>query len=200
MHAWVACLWLFVSGSCQKQDLPELSPLESYFNEIAREVDLATLRLHEVRQDDLQLRIWVATGQMEETGYFLQKVDGEWSGTKLTREAGKAILKTLSPSKEAIAGPSDTWEQIGDQLLRQDILTLPDMQTLPKRSESIAVMDGQSIFVEVKTAKEYRHYHYQFNAAKQRFDFEDPIVVDAFLSAANIKNILTHSLKATADR
>jgi hypothetical protein len=163
---------------------------------VADDFGFKPLDSYKVSNEDLYIRAWYSRGhQSNPSGFFIQRLSGEWSGEFIDRTTIYPELKKLIPSGNDIYQPSDTWSQVGNQLLRMDVLLLPDVSTFKKIDTSFIVLGGEHLFVEVRSNKGYRNYYYQFMSSRKMYDFNDPFVVDAFLSAGNLKNILIYSLK-----
>jgi hypothetical protein len=166
-------------------------------DKVANSFDFKPLDSYKIRNGDLYIRAWYGKGdQSNPSGFFIQRLNGEWSGQFIDRTTIYPKLKKLIPSGNNIYQPSDTWSQVGSQLLQMDVLLLPDPGTFQRIDTSIAVLGGEYLFVEVRTNKGYRNYLYLFGSSRKVYDYSDPFVVDVFLSAGNIANILKYSVKS----
>jgi hypothetical protein len=172
--------------------------MEKHLNYYAKLVGLEPLRLEKVCGDDLSVRVWLDFHGLRR-GYLIKRLDEDWNGEAITWERDEPAIRPLKPSGVNIFGPSNTWNQIGELLLYQDLLTLPDSHTLPKINQNIAQLGGGFLMVEIKTSQGYRNYSYNLNPSKEIYDFNNPFVVEAFLSADNLKNILLHCLEVQKD-
>jgi hypothetical protein len=197
-------LLLFILLKCEKKTFSygnkfNQSLVEEY-DYYASKVGIQPLNYYNVADNNLLIRVWMVTRENELRGYFLHRIYDKWSGYTLVWEYYEPKLKTLNPKGDA------TWDQIGKQLLRNDILSLPDTFSFPRidtdelqevnKTRVYFGGSGGMIFGEVLTTKGYRTYYYSLGAGYRMFDFTDYEVVEAFSSAEGIRKILLQNLES----
>ena len=129
--------------------------------------------------DSLQLRIWFTSPWAPDTLVILKNSGSHWSGQLYTLQyvydsSGQTLSAIQTTSK--VATPKSGWKKLMDSLYTLNILTLPDMETIPGYNIGF---DGYYVGVEVATASKYRMYTY----------FEPGSFQDSVWQARNIVRI-----------
>jgi hypothetical protein len=119
-------------------------------NERARLAKLTDLRGTLLKNNDLELRVWIGFGPVALKGFVLKRRNSIWSGTYL-RSINRFVAR--NDYQKILAAPKSGWEVLWKRLENDGVLTLPGA------TES-GVQDGESYVVEIKTASSYRTYMY----------------------------------------
>lgn len=119
-------------------------------NERARLAKLTDLRSTLLKNNDLELRVWIGFGPVALKGFVLKRRNSIWSATYL-RSINRFVAR--NDYQKILAAPKSGWEALWKRLENHGVLTLPGA------SES-GVQDGESFVVEIKTASSYRTYMY----------------------------------------
>ena len=172
---------------CQKSETdiptPVLSPIESPIVAIAEtvtpdpkgtkpwayeEIDQVVaasgkrnLRDVEFSENNFELRMWGGFGLTATQGFILNRTDNRWTAVAIRPELRKP--RTWSFTLVALPEPKQSWERAWQSLLEQDVLALPDAETI---NCSAMFEDGYSYVVEVRKGGNYRTYSYDNPAAQ----------------------------------
>ena len=125
-------------------------------NERARLAKLKDLRTAVLRNNDLELRLWIGFGPVALKGFVLKRRGSTWSATYL-RSINRSVAR--NDYQKVLAAPKSGWEGLWKRLNDNGVLTLPGA------TES-GVQDGESFVVEIKTGSSYRTYMYNNPEAK----------------------------------
>ena len=131
-----------------------------YFREInerARLAKLRDLRTAVLRNNDLELRLWIGFGPVALKGFVLKRRGSTWSATYL-RSINRSVAR--NDYQKILAAPKSGWEGLWKRLDDNGVLTLPG-------AIESGVLDGESFVVEIKTGGSYRTYMYDNPEAKR---------------------------------
>jgi hypothetical protein len=133
--------------------LPKSSWEKLFFesiNERIRSSQLSNLRLNDLPNDDLELRVWRGFGKFPLKGFVLKRTAGEWTAFDISGKSPKNLIDKTDAS-------TFDWEESWRKLTNAGILTLPDAAEIKCSGNAL---DGTSYVVEYNFENSYRTYMY----------------------------------------
>ena len=91
-------------------------------NERARLAKLKDLRTAVLRNNDLELRLWIGFGPVALKGFVLKRRGSTWSAAYL-RSINRSVAR--NDYQKILAGPKSGWEGLWKRLDDNGVLTLP---------------------------------------------------------------------------
>lgn len=131
-------------------------------NERAERANLTSLRSTAMRDNDLEIRVWIGFGLSALEGFVIRRQSSQWSSLYL-RPVSQQHPQGESATTPVV--PQSGWERLWQRLTDEQILTLPDSSLL---RDEVTINDGQSYVVEINTNGVYRTYMYS-NPQEQRW-------------------------------
>jgi hypothetical protein len=135
----------------EKIEVPQDSWEPIFFegiNLFCKKVGWVPLRLKNVADGSMEIRVWQGFGLTPLEGVLLRRDGDTWSG--FHAKDGKSLqARQLTPRSD--------WQAHWRQMEALGILTLPDASALPNEE---LFLDGLAIVVEFSDGRVYRTYHY----------------------------------------
>ena len=113
------------------------------------------LRDVELKENDIEIRAWGGFGLTATQGFILKRTDNRWAAFAI-RPTFHGV-RTPKFNVLSLAEPTQSWNNAWQLLLEQDVLMLPDAETIDCRA---MIEDGYSYVVEVRKGRNYRTYSY----------------------------------------
>jgi hypothetical protein len=128
-----------------------------FFKDINRRTDKAKLKSlteTEVAKNDIEVRLWFKVAFIKLEGMVLKRTKNVWSAVYLdTNYVSKRYLYPIIKYNR----PKSGWDKMWQKLLKAEILTLPDADSIKCNNNS---PDGETYIVELKKGNNYRTYMY----------------------------------------
>lgn len=124
---------------------------EIYFesiNEKLSDFQITSLQSKEIKNDDLEIRIWVGFDESELKGIILTKQSNNWTSYYLPQKsiARKKLIK--------VQKPVNGWNKFEKTLEENDFYNIPDIS----ESKNNLYTDARCIVVEIKNSEKYRNF------------------------------------------
>jgi hypothetical protein len=97
-----------------------------YLIESSKISHLAVLEKSTIPKDDLEVRIWQDSGWWDANIFILKRSSGKWTANLQKQTYQEDTLKLKSVSKIKLNEPKSGWENVWEELVAEEILTLPD--------------------------------------------------------------------------
>ena len=132
--------------------------------------------------DSLQIRVWYDYALFTNRDLIvIKRTNGKWSADRYEMIVHWDYLnntETIKTTKKKFVTPKSGWGYFINKLLELKIMTLPDMNSIPRLQDNWT--DGVTYNIEVATKRQYRFYGYHL---PEKFE-------DNFWQAKNMTGIL----------
>jgi hypothetical protein len=136
---------------------PEARMESIYFKQINKATDLSELmelRKTNLRNGDIEIRVWRGFGLSPLEGIVLKRTEGIWTGLHIKTDNYYEAEKV---KVERLFTPKSGWESFWKQITDEEILTLPQST---ENDCNIPNIDGTGYVVEINQDNIYQTYHY----------------------------------------
>lgn len=142
-------------------DEPKSNPdFHESLDEIAVDAKLEKLRELRLADKDIEVRIWGGFGLTGIDLFILSRTDSTWRARKIRHVSNgesQPNKRRFRVDQVEITQPSKGWDAAWQDLLRSNLLTLPDASSINCEAR---YNDGYSYVVEIRKGANYRTYAY----------------------------------------
>jgi len=146
------------------KDIPKYKNSYPFYYQISNHrINQLKLDNLELGYDSLQIRIWYNYSRSDIGKVIIFKnLKGNWLGEIYNLKLGEFNFTMKKDSVLSFTHyevtPKSNWDSLMVRLMNLDIMTLPDLRSIPDFNESLA--DGEVYSFEIATTKNYRFYSY----------------------------------------
>ncbi len=132
-----------------------------FIEEVSKDFGVSTLENAEITSENLEVRLWrFSSFSTQDSVLILKRLDNKWFANLIRRTIKMSDLDKKKPPtkffREAINNPKSGWKIFWQQLVTEQILTLPDGDEVGNE----VCPDCETFMIEIKVEGKYRVYDY----------------------------------------
>lgn len=147
-------------------DANEIEKRKRYIKQVSENFGLADLEVIQLPKEDLEIRLWHISGlgmpmfqklAVKQSVFVLKRTSGSWAAVIIRDTIDYSGKQKIEKRLETrLTEPKSGWENVWQQLVNEEILTLPN----GKEVGVLSGCDTESFSVEIKNDGIYRLYEY----------------------------------------